>query len=69
MLTGITLGRSAGSWEAVSPLRQAIREPRSTACGVNYGVVPTSRADIQKINTPVLGRFGALDRGIPPRKL
>ena len=50
-------------------LRQAIREPRLAACVVNYGVVPTSRPDIQKINTPVLGHFGALDRGILPRKL
>ena len=50
-------------------LQQAIREPRLAACVVNYGAVPTSRTDIQKINVPVLGHFGALDRGIPPRKV
>lgn len=44
-------------------LQQAIHEPRLAACVVNYGALPTSRADIQKINAPVLGHFGALDRG------
>ncbi|MEP7016152.1 MAG: dienelactone hydrolase family protein [Verrucomicrobiota bacterium] len=50
-------------------LQQAIHEPRLAACVVNYGALPTSRTDIQKINAPVLGHFGALDRGIPPRKV
>ena len=49
--------------------QQAIREPRLAACVVNYGVVPTSRPDIQKLNAPVLGHFGALDRGILPRRV
>ena len=50
-------------------LQQAIHEPRLAACVVNYGALPTSRTDIQKINAPVLGHYGALDRGIPPRKV
>jgi carboxymethylenebutenolidase len=50
-------------------LQQAIHEPRLAGCVVNYGAVPTSRTDIQKINAPVLGHYGALDRGIPPRKV
>ena len=50
-------------------LQQAIHEPRLAACVVNYGALPTSHADIQKINAPVLGHYGALDRGIPPRKV
>ena len=36
-------------------LQQAIHEPRLAACVVNYGALPTSRTDIQKINAPVLG--------------
>ena len=50
-------------------LQQAIHEPRLAACVVNYGALPTSHADIQKINASVLGHYGALDRGIPPRKV
>ncbi len=47
-------------------LQLAIHEPRLVACVVNYGAMPTDAADIQKINAPVLGNFGALDQGIPP---
>jgi carboxymethylenebutenolidase len=47
-------------------LQLAIHEPRLAACVVNYGAMPTDSADIQKINAPVLGNFGALDRGITP---
>jgi len=36
---------------------------------VNYGPLPTNTADIRKIDVPVLGIFGALDRGIPPDKV
>ena len=50
-------------------LQHAIHEPRLAACVVNYGALPTSHTDIQKINAPVLGHYGALDRGIPPRKV
>jgi carboxymethylenebutenolidase len=47
-------------------LQLAIHEPRLAACVVNYGAMPTDSSDIQKINAPVLGNFGALDKGIPP---
>lgn len=47
-------------------LQLAVHEPRLAACIVNYGAMPTDTTDIQKINTPVLGIFGAEDRGIPP---
>ena len=47
-------------------LQLAIHEPRLAACVVNYGSMPTDPADIQKISAPVLGNFGAEDRGITP---
>ena len=47
-------------------LQLAIHEPRLAACVVNYGAMPTDPADIQKITAPVLGNFGAEDRGITP---
>ncbi len=47
-------------------LQLAVHEPRLAACVVNYGAMPTDPGDIQKINAPVLGIFGADDRGIPP---
>jgi len=50
-------------------LQLAIHEPQLSACVVNYGTLPTSPADIEKIRAPVLGNFGALDRGIPPVKV
>lgn len=50
-------------------LQLAIHEPLLTACVVNYGALPTSTVDIEKIKAPVLGNFGALDRGIPPAKV
>jgi carboxymethylenebutenolidase len=47
-------------------LQLAVHEPRLAACVVNYGAMPTDPADIQKIHAPVLGNFGAEDRGISP---
>jgi carboxymethylenebutenolidase len=35
------------------------------ACVMNYGLMPTDPADIQKIHAPVLAIFGADDRSIP----
>lgn len=61
-----SLGWSMGGGLAV---QLAIHEPRLVACVVNYGPLPTNTADIQKIDVPVLGIFGALDRGIPPDKV
>jgi carboxymethylenebutenolidase len=47
-------------------LQLAVHEPKLAACIVNYGAMPTDPADIAKIPAPVLGNFGALDRGISP---
>jgi carboxymethylenebutenolidase len=33
---------------------------------VNYGALPTDPADIAKIHAPMLGNFGADDKGITP---
>ena len=50
-----------GGWS----MQLAIAKPRLAACVVNYGALPTDAADIAKILAPVLGNFGAEDRGIP----
>ena len=47
-------------------LQLAIHTPRLAACVVNYGSLPTDPNDIQNIIAPVLGNFGAEDRGITP---
>ena len=47
-------------------LQLAIHEPHLAACVVNYGALPTDPNDIQQIFAPVLGNFGANDRGITP---
>jgi carboxymethylenebutenolidase len=47
-------------------LQLAIHEPQLSACVVNYGTLPTNPVDLKRIKAPVLGNFGALDRGIPP---
>jgi len=47
-------------------LQLAIHEPRLAACVVNYGALPTELNDVRKISAPVLGNFGAEDKGITP---
>lgn len=47
-------------------LQLAIHEPRLAACVVNYGALPTDPNDLQQIGAPILGNFGAEDRGITP---
>jgi carboxymethylenebutenolidase len=47
-------------------LELAEAEPTLAACVVNYGRMPTDAGTIAKINAPVLGSFGADDRGITP---
>jgi carboxymethylenebutenolidase len=44
----------------------AVHEPKLAACVVNYGSMPTDKDEIQRIQAPVLGNFGAEDRSIPP---
>ena len=47
-------------------IQLAVHQPRLAACVVNYGALPTDPNDIQQIIAPVLGNFGAEDRGITP---
>jgi len=47
-------------------LQLAIHEPHLAACVVNYGALPTDPTDLGQIYAPVLGNFGAEDRGITP---
>lgn len=47
-------------------LQLAIHEQRLAACVVNYGALPTDPTDLQQIVAPILGNFGADDRGITP---
>lgn len=47
-------------------LKLAESEPRLAASVVNYGMLPTDPETIARIQAPVLGNFGALDRGIKP---
>ena len=51
-----------GGWS----IKLAMSEPKLAACAVNYGSLPTEPANIAKIQAPVLGNFGADDRGITP---
>jgi len=61
-----SLGWSMGGGLA---LELAIDESRLTACAVHYGPLPTSLAQIRKINAQALGLFGARDRGVPPQNV
>jgi carboxymethylenebutenolidase len=47
-------------------IKLAQDQPKLAACIVNYGSLPTDPANIAKIKAPVLGNFGADDRGITP---
>ena len=44
----------------------ALEEPKLAADVINYGHLATDPAALSKINAPILGLFGALDRGINP---
>ena len=44
----------------------ALEEPKLAADVINYGHLATDPAALQKINAPILGLFGAQDRGISP---
>jgi carboxymethylenebutenolidase len=55
-------------------LHLAIDEPNLAADVINYGVydyasLAKNPAEVKKINAPLLGIFGAQDRGIPPTDL
>ena len=47
-------------------LDMALLEPTLAAAVINYGRLATDPAEIQKINAPILGSFGAKDGGITP---
>jgi len=47
-------------------LQLAIHQPRLAALVVNYGALPTDPNDLQLIGAPILGNFGADDKGITP---
>lgn len=44
----------------------ALQEPTLAADIINYGHLATDPDALKKINAPILGLFGAQDRGIPP---
>ena len=44
----------------------ALQEPTLAADVINYGHLATDQNALKKINTPILGLFGAQDRGISP---
>ncbi len=44
----------------------ALEEPKLAADVINYGRLVSDPDELKKINAPILGLFGAQDRGIPP---
>ena len=54
-----------GGWA----LRLATDQPKLAACAINYGELTTDTSAIKAIRCPVLGNFGALDKGITPEKV
>jgi carboxymethylenebutenolidase len=44
----------------------ALQEPELAADVINYGHLATDAAALKRINAPILGLFGAQDRGITP---
>lgn len=44
----------------------ALQEPRLAATVINYGHLATDPDALKKINAPILGLFGAQDKGITP---
>lgn len=51
-----------GGWA----IKFAEDQPKLAAFVVNYGSLPTDPAIVAKIQAPMLGNFGAEDKGIPP---
>jgi carboxymethylenebutenolidase len=54
-----------GGWS----IKLAEDQPKLAAFVVNYGSLPTDQAIIAKIQAPMLGNFGAEDKGIPPESV
>lgn len=47
----------------------ALTQPELAADVINYGHLATDETELKKINAPILGLFGAQDRGIPPESV
>jgi carboxymethylenebutenolidase len=60
------IGAIGWCWGGGYSLQLAIAEPQLAADVVNYGDVSAGSDELKKINAPVLGLFGAQDRGITP---
>jgi len=54
-----------GSWS----MKLAEDQPKLAGFVVNYGSLPTDPAIIAKVKAPMLGNFGADDKGIPPESV
>lgn len=54
-----------GGWS----IKLAEDQPKLAAFVVNYGSLPTDPAIIAKIKAPMMGNFGAEDKGIPPESV
>jgi carboxymethylenebutenolidase len=54
-----------GGWS----IKLAEDQPKLAAFVVNYGSLPADPAIIAKIKAPMLGNFGAEDKGIPPESV
>jgi carboxymethylenebutenolidase len=44
----------------------AVKQPHLAGVVINYGALPSDPNDVQQIGAPVLGNFGADDKGITP---
>jgi carboxymethylenebutenolidase len=60
------IGAIGWCWGGGYSLDVALQEPALAADVINYGHLATDPAALQKINAPILGIFGGLDKGIPP---
>lgn len=47
----------------------AVSDPGLAAAVINYGRLSTEKETLNKIQAPLLGLFGGLDRGIPPESV
>jgi carboxymethylenebutenolidase len=58
------IGSVGWSMGAGFSIHMAMLDQRLRACVVNYGVLPTDPNEISLLNVPMLGNFGADDKGI-----
>ena len=64
--TGVIGWCFGGAWS----LNAALAMPQKLdACNIYYGRLVTDATELKKIEMPILGIFGAEDRGIPPKKV